>query len=190
MIRVLTLLLIFTGLNLSFSQEKNEFERRIKPDEVHENAKKWLKNTYQKGRKTKWYYQTDGQKEVFEAKLKHQNHLHSVEFNLAGTVQNIEILIDQSEVDKEVLKAIMSFLDASYMPYLYSKLQIQYTGDKDDLEKLISKHEPKDLEVNYEIEFYGKSNSDDELWEALFDDKGNFVQKRIINLKATDNLDY
>jgi hypothetical protein len=187
---VFTLGFIFCAILVGFSQEKNEVERRIKSDEVHDNAKEWLKETYKKRRKTKWYYQTDGNKEVFEAKLKHNKQLHSIEFSLDGQVQNIEILIGEDELDTKVLESILKFLDTNYTKSSVSKLQIQYTGDEDDLEDVIDEQEFEDVIVKYEMEFYGKNDKDDELWEALFDEHGKLIQKRIINLKATDNLDY
>lgn len=185
-------LLVFTFFfaAVGFAQEKNEVEKRIKKSEVHEDAVDWLKDAYENKRKTKWYFQTDGDEEMFEAKLKHKKHLHSVEFNLEGEVQNVEVLIKEKEIDKEVHQNIINYLKNNYNKYSFSKIQKKYTGEGDDLEDMIDENEFEDITINYEIEYYGKSDSDDELWEGIFDENGIFLSKRVVKIKATDNLDY
>ncbi|SDG73166.1 hypothetical protein SAMN04488027_1062 [Psychroflexus sediminis] len=176
--------------SLAFAQEKNEVEKRIKKEDVPRQAKDWLNDAYENKRKTKWYFQTDGDEKAFEAKLKHEKHLHSVEFDMNGKVRNIEVLIDKNELDEEVRKVISNYLNTSYTKFSISKIQIQYTGEGDDLEDVIDEDEFENITISYEIEFYGKTDTEDELWEALFDAEGILIKKRIVNLKATDNLDY
>ncbi|MBZ9628623.1 hypothetical protein LB456_10730 [Psychroflexus sp. CAK57W] len=190
MLQINTILFFLLCVAIGNAQEKNEVEKRVKKGEVHERAIEWLNDAFEKKRKTKWYLQTDGEKEVFEAKLKHKNHLHSVEFDLDGNVRNVEVLIDENELEREVLKVILTYLKANYTKFSISKIQIQYTGEGENLEDVIDEDEFEDITINYEIEFYGKSDTEDELWEGLFDAKGTFLEKRVINLKATDNLDY
>lgn len=190
MIRSITSLLVMLCFSFGFAQEKNEVEKRIKKQEVPQQAKAWLNDAYEKKRKTKWYFQTDGEEKSFEAKLKYKKHLHSIEFDLDGNVRNVEVLIDENELEREVLKVILTYLKANYTKFSISKIQIQYTGEGENLEDVIDEDEFEDITINYEIEFYGKSDTEDELWEGLFDAKGTFLEKRVINLKATDNLDY
>ncbi|WP_026302677.1 hypothetical protein [Psychroflexus tropicus] len=184
---IITFLLL---INFGFSQEKNEVEKRVKKNEVPETALEWLKDAYEKKRRTKWYFQTDGEEEVFEAKLKHKRHLHSIEFNMRGVVQNIEVLIKEKEIDEDVYEVILSYLKETYTKYSLSKIQIQYTGQPDDLEDLIDENELENLKISYEIEYYGKTETKDELWEGLFDHSGRLLNKRIVKIKNTDNLDY
>lgn len=177
-------------VTVSYTQEKNEFEQKIKARDVPKQAKAWLKDAYESKRKTRWYLQTDDETEVYEAKLKHKSHLHSVEFDMDGEVKNIEVLIKEKEVKQSVLDAINSYFESNYDKFSISKLQIQYTGEPDDLEDVIDEDEFENINIQYEIEFYGKSDTDDEMWEGLFDEKGILIEKRVIILKATDNLDY
>ncbi|NEV93541.1 hypothetical protein G3567_05165 [Psychroflexus sp. YR1-1] len=190
MIRSITRLLIMLCFSFGFAQEKNEVEKRIEKQEVPQQAKAWLNDAYENKRRTKWYFQTDDEEQVFEAKLKHNKHLHSVEFDLDGNVRNIEVLIDENELDEEVRKVISTYLNTYFSKFSISKIQIQYTGEGDDLEDVIDEDEFEDITVSYEIEFYGKTETEDELWEALFDSEGILIKKRSVNLKATDNLDY
>ena len=183
-------ILSFFFMTLGFTQEKKEVEKRIKESEVHEDAIEWLEDAYENKRKTKWYYQTDGDEEVFEAKLKYKKHLHSVEFNLKGEVQNVEVLLKEKEMDKAVHQNITGYLENNYNKYSFSKIQIKYTGEEDDLEDMIDENEFEDITINYEIEYYGKTDSEDELWEGIFNENGMFLEKRVVKIKATDNLDY
>lgn len=190
MINRCILFVFLISFGLGNAQEKNEIEKRVKKREVPEDAKEWLKDAYEKGRKTKWYYQTDGEEKVYEAKLKHKKHLHSIEFDLEGEVQNVEIKIEENEIEPVAYKSIFDYLDSTFTKYSIKKIQIQYKGSGDDLEDLIDENEMEDLIVNYEIEYYGKSEEEDELWEGLFNQKGQLLQQRVVKLKATDNLDY
>lgn len=190
MYRINLIMLSFFFVTFGFAQEKKEVEKRIKKSEVHEDALEWLNDAYENKRKTKWYFQTDGDEEMFEAKLKHKKHLHSVEFNLEGEVQNVEVLIKEDELNKDVHQNIINYLENTYAKYSFSKIQIQYTGEGDDLEDMIDEDELEDITITYEIEYYGKSDTEDELWEGIFDEEGIFLEKRVVKIKATDNLDY
>lgn len=174
-----------------FAQEKNEVEKRVKKKQVPQSAKAWMKDAYEKKSRVNWYFQTDGEKKVYEAKLFWKNKKHSIEFDTLGKVINIEILIDQDEIKIHAAQKIQQYFDENYNKFSIKKIQIQYTGDADDLEDIIDEDEfDEDLEIKYEIEFYGKNEDANELWEGLFDQDGKLLEKRIVNIKATDNLDY
>lgn len=173
------------------AQVKDETEKRIRKNEVPIDVRDWFNDTYENGKKVKWYYQTDGDKEVYEAKLMHQNKKHSVEILPTGEGLNIEILIDFDSIESNVKKNIEEYLTANYSKFKIEKTQKQYTGSSDDLEDFIDENElDDDLEIKYEIEFYGKNDLENELWEGLFNTNGELIERRKIKLKATDNLDY
>lgn len=173
------------------AQVKNEQERRIKKKDVPTEVKDWLKDAYEKQRKVKWFYQTDGEKKVYEAKLMQNGKKHSIEIHPNGIVENIEVEIDFDEIQIQVKQTMQAYFEKNYTKYKIKKIQIQYTGNNDDLEDLIDEDEfDESIEVNYEVEFYGKNETENELWESLFDAEGNLVLRRKIQLKATDNLDY
>lgn len=186
----LRLLFIVFSVTYGIAQEKNEVEKRVKKDGIPNLAKEWLEEAFKQDRKTKWYYQTDGKKYVYEAKLKKNKYLHSVEFDMEGKVKNIEIKIKENEIKQEAYQTIFNYFKSNYIRYSLKKIQIQYTGESDDLENLIVENEIKNLVINYEIEYYGKTDKDNTLWEGLFDAEGKLIEKRSINLKLTDNLDY
>lgn len=173
------------------AQVKKETEKRIKNKEVPAAVMKWFKDTYEDKNRVKWFYQTDGDKVVYEAKLRHQNKLHSVEILPNGEGLNIEIQLDFDSVEAKAKKNIEEYLNSNYSRFKIKKTQKQYTGSSNDLEDFIDENElDDDLEIRYEIEFYGKNDVEDELWEGLFNAKGELIERRKIKLKATDNLDY
>ncbi len=189
--RFLMLILISFFVMQTSAQVKNETERRIRKKDVPEEVMGWFKDAYEKKKKVKWFYQTDGEKKVYEAKLNYKQQKHSVEILPSGEVVNIEILIEFEEIEDKAKSNINAYLKSNYSKYNYKKIQIQYTGSSDDLEDLIDENEfDEDLSIQYEIEFYGKNNKEDDLFEALFDHHGNLIERRKIKLKATDNLDY
>lgn len=173
------------------AQVKNETEKRIKKNEVPDAVMEWFEDTYENSKRVKWFYQTDGDKEVYEAKLLHQNRKHSVEIFPNGEGLNIEILIDFNSIESYAKKNIEKYLTSNYSKFKIKKTQKQYTGSSDDLEDFIDENElDDDLEINYEIEFYGRNDVENELWEGLFNANGELIERRKIKLKATDNLDY
>lgn len=173
------------------AQVKNEIEKSIKKRDVPTVVMEWFKDSYEKNRKVKWYFQTDGEKEVYEAKLTHQNKKHSIEILPTGEAVNIEISIDFDEIEVNAKQQMETYFTSNYTKFKVKRVQIQYTGSNDDLEDFIDEDElSDDLVVNYEIEFYGKNDVENELWEGLFDAKGILTERRKIKLKATDNLDY
>lgn len=173
------------------AQTKNEVERRIKKKAVPSEVKDWFNDAYENQRKVKWFYQTDGDKKVYEAKLMYKNKNHSVEIQPNGDIVNIEVQIELDEIQQEVRQKILAYFNTNYNRFSIKKIQIQYTGSNDDLEDLIDEDEMvASINVHYEIEFYGKNENENELWEGLFNDVGNLIERKKIVLKSTDNLDY
>ncbi|WP_158856767.1 hypothetical protein [Lunatibacter salilacus] len=193
MIRKLNIIVVFLLLiitSVSYGQ-KREIERAVNSSSVPEKARTWLEDTYEGHKRVRWYFQTDGEKEVYEAKLKWQGKWHSVEFLPDGQIQNIEILIKVRDLEKEVSQNLTSYLTENYQRFKIDRLQIQYTGSSGDLEELITENEaPRLLTKKYEIEYFGREDGQNKMWEGHFDKHGNFIEKRVIELSSTDVLDF
>lgn len=182
------ILLVFSA-TLS-AQEKVEFEQRVNTREVPVTALDWLNDAYEKARRIKWYYEETSGLTSYEAKLKWKGHLHSVEFDTSGIVQDIEISIEWQELPEQTRQNITSYLDSAFSKYRVQKLQEQWTGAPDDLEDLIDEEERDALTTRYEIEYYGKNEAHDSLWEGLFDSEGIMLNQRKVKLRPTDNLNF
>lgn len=182
------ILILFTAsIN---AQDKAEMEQRVHADEVPLLALEWFDDAYEKARKTRWYFEETSGMKSYEAKLKWKGHMHSVEFDTSGVIQDIEISVEWQELPDLVQENITSYLDSAFQKYRVQKIQEQWTGAPDDLEDLIDEREQDDLTLRYELEYYGKNASADEFWEGLFGNDGSMLQERIVILRPTDNLNF
>lgn len=189
-LNVIWVMLLMLLASVSYGQ-KREIEKAVSSADVPENAKKWLDDTYEGNPNVRWFFQTDGEKEVFEAKLKWKRKWHSVEFLPDGEILNIEILMRHKDLDKEVQQNLSTYLNDTYQRSKIDRIQIQYTGDSGDLEDLIDENEMgPSLTIMYEIEYFGRQNGKNNIWEGHFDKQGNFIKKRAIELRSTDVLNY
>lgn len=186
----LSVFLLMVLTSVSYGQ-KREIERAVASSEVPESARNWLETAYQGHGKTKWYFQTDGEKEVYEAKLKWKRNWHSVEFTPEGDIRNVEILIRTRDLDQEVRVNMFRYLSGEYSSFKIDRLQIHYTGSSSALRDLIAgDNTGPELVREYEVEFVGRKNGVSTLWEGQFDKSGNFMEKRKIELSSTDVLDF
>lgn len=172
------------------AQQKKEIEQRVNPDEVPQHAREWLDDAYENARRIRWYYEETSGEISYEAKLKWKKHVHSVEFDTTGVIQDIEITVEWQELPEMVQRNITAFMDSTYRKHTIQKIQVQWSGAPDDLEDLIDEDEREELTTRYEIEYYGKNASHDELMEGLFDAEGRMLQERIVKLRPTDNLNF
>ncbi len=187
----LSLFLVLFTIQLAGAQTKVEVEKRIKKSEVPVEVLNWFEDAYEDISRVKWFYQTESDIVSFEAKLKHNKKKHSVEINPNGNIINIEVTIDFDDIDSKAKQRIESYFKDTFSKFKVKKTQIQYLGSNDDLEDMIDENEmSEDITTNYEIEFYGKNEKGKELWEGLFDNKGELINRRKIKIKSTDILDY
>jgi len=186
---ILVLILMIVS-SISYGQ-KMEIEKNVKKGNVPDKAKKWLKDAYEGKKNVRWYFQTDGEKEVYEAKLKWKRRWHSVEFLADGEIQNIEILIEVKDLEKEVRENLTRYLSENYKKSKIDRIQIQYTGSSEDLEDFLDENETGEhLTKKYEIEYFGREKGENKMWEGHFGKLGNFIEKRVIELSSTDVLDF
>ncbi len=188
--RITIFLYLIFLTSLVFAQDKTEIEQKIRSGEVPIAATEWMKDAYESARRVKWYYEETSGVKSYEAKVMRKGYNHSVEFDTLGIIQDIEITIKWTELPPEVQSNITSCLDLVFTRHSIQKIQKQWTGDLEDLEDLIDEDEEENLTIRYELEFYGKNESRDELWEGLFDNRGMILQKRVIKLRPVDNLNF
>ncbi|RRO24479.1 hypothetical protein [Flavobacteriaceae bacterium 14752] len=185
------LLFILSFSQFTWSQTKVEVEKRIKKNEVPIEVLNWFKDAYEDISRVKWFYQTENDEVSYEAKLKHKKRKHSVEINPDGNIINIEVTVNFDDIESIAKQQIETYFKNTYSKFKIKKTQIQYLGSNDDLEDMIDENEmSEDITTNYEIEFYGKNKKGKELWEGLFDSKGELINRRKIKIKSTDILDY
>jgi hypothetical protein len=188
--KILTVLFLIIITIPAFSQEKVEREHRIDRSDVPRKAILWFKDSYERAKKVKWYFEESTTGKSYEAKLNWNGQKHSVEFDETGTIEDIEVEISLEEISNEVQENIVRYFQTNYKKYRMRKIQRQWIGDEEDLEDAIDEDEVEEVETRYEIEFYGKNEKGRELWEGLFDSRGKLISKRIVKLRPADNLNF
>lgn len=154
-------LLLSVGIH---AQEKIERERKIRASAVPELARAWLKDVFESSRRLRWYEETHESGRSYEAKFKWRGQRYSVEFDLEGSIQDVEIEIAVEDIPSPALAGIQGYLASTYRTYNIARVQIQYSGVSDDLEDFFDDYD----EDEDEDDLYGEDDdaSNDELDEA------------------------
>ena len=184
-----SLLLVVTSFTLS-AQDKTEVERGAPAAEVPSVARDWFHETYPRTKRLRWYLERSSDGTSYEAKFRHRGAWHSVEFDKTGALQDIEIRVDMSSLPEPVRQGMVTYFDTTYTKYRVQKIQQQLTGTPEAVRAVIQNLPASEVTYRYEVEFYGKDDQNKALWEGLFDDQGQLLQRRKIVLRPTDNLNY
>jgi hypothetical protein len=188
--RILAFLFCFICIEFS-AQTKVEKEERVKDKEVPEVAFKTIEDNVKPRTKVRWYFQQDGDKKVYEAKFEHFQKQFSVEFNTNAKIYNVEIIVQEDNINKEIYENIETECNSIFEDYTLIKIQTEYLGEPDDLIDIIEDYEiDEDLESRYEIEVNAKIENQRNMYELIFDYKGELISKRKIKTKSTDIFDY
>lgn len=180
------MLVCFSGQTMA--QEKTEREFRVKASEVPDAAKEWVTQAFDPDNKIKWFYEETSGKSSFEAKFSHNSLDHSVEFDPSGMIEDVEVQISWTELPQKIQDAVTTFFEAKFSKYRIEKVQVQYAGESKEMIKWAKTASLDLIQIRYEIEFYGESETDKKLWEGLFDKNGNMLNLREIILPAANNL--
>ena len=177
--------------SFTFTQTKYEVEKRIKKDEVPQNAQDFIYD-FSPQKKVKWFKEKGSNSSSFEAKFHHDNHFYSVEFDTTGKIEDVELLINKDEVEKEILIKIEDYLTSSLERFKIQKIQIQYTGDKELLIGLRNVHTASisQLQIAYELVVKGKKENQIVLIEFHFNQKGVLIDESKLELQNFDHLEY
>lgn len=194
---VYLLLLIFflSGASVVFGQaEKIEVERSINKSEMPALALETLDEFWPNLDNIRYFYETDGDSETFEAKLEWMGKQYSIEFTENGGVIDVEQLIDMSEISTDKAEAISNYLQKEFKRVKITRLQRQFiAGEEDETDDIdfiddILEEDDEDYEIRYEMEVEGKSDSVIGAFELLFDESGNIIQRRRIIRRSLDNI--
>lgn len=177
--------------NFAIAQDKKiEKEEDIERQEMPTAAQEYLEeNIPANARKIRHYYETDGDKESYEAKFKFRKNRYSVEFNEIGELEDIEVVVKKDKLDKDLRKKIESYLDAQNDRYKIEKIQAQYLSGSSNTQQLLPGGKNETLPPdNYELIVATKNEGKLKKYEMLFDEAGNFKNKREILRNSYDYL--
>lgn len=194
--RTILLSVLSCLLSLTALAQKEERETDINKKRAPQPAVEWMNDAFEGARKIQWYREETTEskggpvKLSFEAKLNWKGQFYSVEFDENGEIEDIEIIYEWDEMPQEVRDTLDGYFRSNYTKHRIQKIQVQYTGSSDDLEDAIDEDEFEDITVRYEIEYYGSNDEGKRLWEGIFDDKGQPMEKSEVTQRPTDNLTY
>ena len=172
------------------SDTKYEKEYRIKEKDVPDEAIKFI-NTLDFDDDIKWYFDEDLKENSIEAKTKHNKRKYSIEFDTFGKIRDVEIEMDWRDIPEKVRKNMTVQLDSVFDSHKVGKIQIQYSGDKKVLRKLI-KDEKTDKQylTQYEIISDGQKDKKWHSYQITFSDSGQIVKIYQIIFRNIDNLEF
>ncbi|GGD22262.1 hypothetical protein [Hyunsoonleella pacifica] len=179
--------------SFSFSQVKDEKEERISLSEFPKIAQNYFSNFSDQVKYLKFYRETDGEKQSFEAKFKIHKLYYSAEFDALGKLEDIEIVIKKRHIAKEVLTRIMAYFEANYKKTRLLKIQKQYvnhtnTNDKSFIQHIVDN--PNDRYTHFEIIAETKTEKLRELSEFTFNKNGNFESSRKVTSSSYEHALY
>lgn len=191
MYKLLVFLIVFSVSGNLYAQEKFEKESRIKSKDIPEKMLSFIDSLNLKT-KIKWYLEEGLNKKSFEAKFRNNNVKHSVEFDSLGVIEDLEIEISFAEIESELRKSISSKLQQSCSDYKIRKVQKQFSRSEHDLFALLKNGSifSNIRKAGYEIVVRCRTQNSVDLYEYLFDDKGNTVSKAKIVFKNSTHLEY
>ncbi len=184
----ITALLLLVTFQL-VGQEKREYETRTQEEQVPVNARQWLAETFPPIRKKKWYFEQTSGKQSYEAKFSQRGQRYSVEFNVDGTIEDIEIERKLRKLPSDIQAALKKGFDA--IPKIRVKrIQEQWTGTEQQLQNAVKTGSTRAIVVRFEIEFTGILDQAYQFWEGTFTKDGQLISYRRIMLRPSDNLDF
>ena len=186
-------LLFVLCCSFGFSQAKNEKEERIPVSEFPEIAQNYFDFISHKVKYLKFYKETDGEKQSFEAKFKLNKRYYSIEFDTLGKLEDIEIVINKRHISKKVYKQIDTYFASHFKKTRLLKTQKQYVNNTNDTDALFIQKIIKNQRNNradFEIIADIKTHKTHELREFSFDSNGIFKTSRVVTSSSYEHALY
>ncbi|MDB2607048.1 hypothetical protein N9Y48_04660 [Zobellia sp.] len=185
---LLLLFFLFSTVTV-FAQIKDEREHRIKKSQFPENARLFLHQKLVNARHIRFYKEIDGSKVSYEAKIKKDRLKYSIEFNIDGILEDIEVEIKPLDIPNDSYRKITKYLENNFKKYRIKKIQQQYRSNGDDVDETLRNAFQNLIvpTIKYELIIHGKNDKGYEQFEVLFNADGKF---EIIKKALPPNYDH
>lgn len=188
----LALLAVLTLISLQalLSQSKNEKEERIKRSDFPEKIQNIIKSLPKECKRLKFYKETDGTKKSYEVKFKYKKQHYSLEFSENGMIEDIEVLTKLNDIKLPIKKQIKIYFKQSFDKHKLIKIQKQYVYSKEikPSQFIIDVLNKKaKATINFEIIAEVKSKKTREIREFTFNNNGQFLRDRTLNLTSYEH---
>ena len=185
------IILIALISTISLSQEKFEKEYRINFSEAPQKAQQII-TKWKFPKKVKWYAEESNDGKTFEAKTCYKKHRYSIEFAETGEILDVEKTVKFKKLESNLQSLIVKQLTTNFKKYRIKKTQIQFNGAENELYKMVFdvKSMSTSIKINYELIVKAKKDSDYDLYEILFDEKGNILKELKFKPVNSINLEF
>ena len=136
------------------------------------------------------YKELDGDNISYEAKFKHKKNRYSVEFDIDGVIEDIEMIEKKKSLP---MKPIESYLKANYNRTRLIKIQKQFIKASaiNDIDFLIQVlNGLNGHTINFEIITEVRTESSRDIVELLFTENGEFIKSRILKPSSYEHIMY
>ncbi|SOD93058.1 hypothetical protein [Spirosoma fluviale] len=185
------LALAFTFLVLPcFGQQKYEREYRIKSGAVPQKAARFINEVFNQTT-IHWYGEESLTGTTIEAKLKSGGKRYSIEFDLSGKIQDVEIQRRFNQIPAQTRKTLSEGLNQKFDRFSVVKTQLQWTASQDDLKTAILTDKlPSSVQIRYELILKARKNRSANYYEVLCEQNGAIVSIHQLVQRNTNNLIY
>ncbi|MUU79330.1 hypothetical protein [Winogradskyella endarachnes] len=181
------------SFQFAIAQTKNEKEERTQLSEFPKLAKNTISKLPKNCKRFKYYFETDGDQLSFEVKFTFNKRRYSLEFLDDGHIADIESIVKLRHIPTSIRQNINSYFKLTFKTYKLIKLQNQYVYNSERnpsqfvYDVLLKKH---NTPPNYEIIAEVKIDKQRELREFTFNNKGEFINYRIVNQDSYEHVLY
>ena len=173
---------------MAAAQQKIEREYAIKTTQVPKPALQFVGQVFETQR-IRWYAEESQKGRSIEAKVKADGTIYSIEFDQAGKLQDIEVLVKFQSLSEDLRKAIENTLEAEFTRIKILKVQKQWTGPASTLQLLVAKKKPLEkYTTKYELVIRGTKDKNTSDYEVLVDEQGKLISKSKIIQKDSPHL--
>lgn len=189
-LRSLCILLFVLAALCSKAQVKMEIEKRVNMLEVPDSAIIFIHLAAPKT-SPKWFREGGLIPLSYEAKFKLDSKRYSIEFDTAGMVQDVEILITKKQLPISTKRELIVQLERESDNYKITRIQEQYSGSRAVLLQVVQYPNAKVLVTKrFEVEVKIKKDKKWRLYEWTIDESGKLISEKRIIQPTTDHLVY
>lgn len=181
--RQLIFFILISGISALNAQEvKQEYEKKINPQQMPAEALNYIENLKIEKQKMRYYKEIDGAVTSFESKFRSKGYLYSVEFNENGKLEDVEVEVSKHEMSS-VIKSIEAYLNTAFERHKIEKIQAQYQPNSNFINSAPSNPD------GWELIIATKNTTNKlERFEMTFDQNGNFLKSREVVRQPYDFL--
>jgi hypothetical protein len=186
----LIFIIAFSISNSLLAQEKFEKESRIKKKEAPSKVLLFI-DSLNFNTKIKWYKEEELTRKSIEVKFRQNKARYSIEFDTLGNIEDIEVEANWKDLESGIKNSVSIQLKLDCSRHKILKVQKQFNGNENDLFSFlksgkISEH----LKIKYEIIARCKQQKKVDLFEYLFNDKGQVISISKIVFRSSSHLEY